>query len=144
MYSLDFLKIVELNLFLLFNMQTSSTISSNSSTLYKKLVFFSNEFPNDDLKPLFQCLHRHTKDKRFRSLSIFIEECTATLKEEASRLPCYLQDLIPRFETILSLADGDYRKGPLGAAMESVFLCVLQLGMFIGCLIQLSALHYVR
>ncbi|KAI1098430.1 putative polyketide synthase [Jackrogersella minutella] len=108
-------------------------MSSNSSTLYKKkLVFFSNEFPNDDLKDLFRRLHQHTKDKRFRSLSIFIEECTATLKDEASKLPRHLQDLIPRFETILSLADGDYRKGPLGAAMESVFLCVLQVGTIIG------------
>ncbi|KAI1380222.1 putative polyketide synthase [Hypoxylon crocopeplum] len=106
---------------------------SGSSTLYKKkLVFFSNEFPNDDLKDLFQRLHRHSKDRRFRSLAIFIEECTVTLKEEASKLPRQLQDLIPTFETVLSLADGDYRKGPLGAAMESVFLCVLQLGMIIG------------
>ncbi|KAI1079859.1 putative polyketide synthase [Whalleya microplaca] len=108
--------------------------SSDSSTLYKKkLVFFSNEFPNDDLRDLFQRLHRHAKDRRFRTLSTFIEECTVTLKEEATKLPRQLQDLIPNFETVLSLADhADFRKGALGAAMESAFLCVLQIGMIIG------------
>ena len=98
-----------------------------------KLVFFSNEFPSDDLRDLFRRLQRHSKDKRFRYLSIFIEECTAVVKEEARKLPQPIQDLIPNFSTVLTLVDhGDFRQGPLGAAIESVTLCVLEIGALIG------------
>ncbi len=99
-----------------------------------KLVFFSNEFPNDDLKDLFRRLHRHSKDRRFTLLAAFLEECTVVVREEAARLPKPLQSLIPHFDSILGLLDtgGDFRQGSLGAAMESVFLCVLELGMLIG------------
>ncbi|OCL13959.1 putative polyketide synthase [Glonium stellatum] len=98
-----------------------------------KLIFFSNEFPNDDLRDLFRRLQRHSKDTRFRHLAAFLEECTRVVKEEALKLPQQLQDLIPNFGTVLNLVDhGDFRQGPLGAAMESVTLCVLEIGMLIG------------
>jgi hypothetical protein len=98
-----------------------------------KLIFFSNEFPNDDLRDLFRRLHRHSKDRRFRLLATFLDESTQVLKEEARKLPRPLQDLIPHFQSILHLADhGDFRQGSLGAAMESALLCVLQIGMLIG------------
>ena len=47
--------------------------------------------------------------------------------------PKSLQNLIPHFGTVLALADhASFRQGPLGAAMESVILCVLEIGMLIG------------
>lgn len=101
--------------------------------LKTKIVFFSNEFPSDDLRDLFRRLHRHAKDKRFPFLAAFLEESAATIKEEASKLPRPLQDLIPSFDSVLTLADhGDFGHGPLGAAMESALLTVLEIGLFIG------------
>lgn len=112
----------------------SSTGSSDMVNDYSaKVVFFSNEFPNDDLREMFRRLYRHGKDKRFRNLALFLEECTSVVKEESLKLPQQAQDLIPPFESIAHLADhGDFRQGCLGAAMESVILCVLEVGMLIG------------
>ena len=114
---------------------TPSSYSTDMLTddLKTKLVFFGNEFPNDDLRELFRRLQRHSKDKRFPFLSLFLEECSAVIKDEAAKLPQHLQELIPPFHTVLTLADhGDFRRGPLGAAMESALLCVLEIGMLIG------------
>jgi len=118
-------------------MDTPSSESSTSTDIVNdlntKLVFFSNEFPNDDLPELFRRLQRHSKDKRFRYLAAFLEASTAVVKDEALKLPQQLQDLIPHFNTVLTLADhGDFRQGALGAAMESAILCVLEIGMLIG------------
>lgn len=115
-------------------MDTLSSCSGDMlPELKTKIVFFSNEFPSDDLRDLFRRLHRHAKDKRFSYLAAFLEESAATIKEEASRLPSPLQDLIPSFNSVLTLADhGDFRHGPLGAAMESALLTVLEIGMLIG------------
>ncbi|KAJ5834965.1 hypothetical protein N7447_000991 [Penicillium robsamsonii] len=97
------------------------------------LIFFSNEFPNDDLKDVFRRLHRHSKDRRFTLLATFLENCARVLKEETSRLPQHLRELIPPFEDLFTLVDGgQFRLGPLGASMESAFLCALQVGMIIG------------
>lgn len=98
-----------------------------------KLVFFGNEFPNDDIKVLFRLLHRHSKDRRFRLLRAFIHEATLVLKDEISKLPQTLGDQVPHFDTCMTLVEhGDFREGGLGAAMESALLVVLQLGMLIG------------
>ncbi|KAL4807182.1 hypothetical protein BDV18DRAFT_159401 [Aspergillus unguis] len=97
------------------------------------LIFFGNEFPNDDLKGLFRCLLRLSKDRRFRQLAAFLEESTLVLKKEVAALPQPLRELVPHFHTLLPLAElSDFRQGPLGAAMESALLTVLELGMFIG------------
>lgn len=97
------------------------------------LIFFGNEFPNDDLKGLLRCLPRLSRDRRFRQLATFLEESTLVLKKEVAALPQPLRDLVPHFHTLLPLADlGAFHQGPLGAAMESALLTVLELGMFIG------------
>lgn len=107
------------------------------STPYTKLVFFGNEFPNDDLKGLFRCLLQHSKDRRFRQLAAFLEESTLVLKKEVAQLPEPLKKLVPHFNTLLPLVEvGDFRQGPLGAAMESALLTVLELGMFIGYVLE--------
>src|SRR4051794_3587041 len=85
-----------------------------------KLLFFGNEFPNDDLKDLFRRLLNHSKDRRFRQLAAFLEESTLVIKDEISKLPQLVKDQVPHFDTILTLAEhGDFRECTLGAAMES-------------------------
>lgn len=60
------------------------------------------------------------------------------IQEEARRLPQHLRDLLPPFQSCLSLVDnGSFRKGPLGGALESAMLVVLELGMFIGYVVSL-------
>ncbi|KAL3457362.1 hypothetical protein BJX64DRAFT_295952 [Aspergillus heterothallicus] len=98
-----------------------------------ELIFFGNEFPNDDLKGLFRNLLRAAKDRRFRQLASFLEESTLVLKREIAALPQSLKVLVPHFHTLMPLVEvDDFRQGPLGAAMESALLTVLELGMFIG------------
>lgn len=101
-------------------------------------VWFGNEFPSDDLKDLFRRLHQHSKDRRFRLLSVFLDESTAILKEEVANLPQQLQELVPHFDTACTLAEVDFRQGALGAAMESALLTILELGMLIGYLFYSS------
>ncbi|KAJ0421806.1 hypothetical protein BJY00DRAFT_323073 [Aspergillus carlsbadensis] len=98
-----------------------------------ELVFFGNEFPNDDRKGLFRNLLRAAKDRRFRHLANFLDESTLVLKREVAALPQPLKVLVPHFHSLLPLVEvDDFRQGPLGAAMESALLTVLELGMFIG------------
>ncbi|KZF25341.1 beta-ketoacyl synthase domain-containing protein [Xylona heveae TC161] len=105
----------------------------NPEDLTTNLIYFSNDFPNDDLKDLFRRLHRHSKDRRFTLLATFLENCARVLKEETNHLPQSLRELVPPFETLFTLVDGgQFRLGPLGASMESAFLCALQVGMIIG------------
>ncbi|KAI9372093.1 hypothetical protein BJX61DRAFT_553236 [Aspergillus egyptiacus] len=98
-----------------------------------KLVYFGSEFPNDDLKGLFRCLLRHSKDRRFRQLAAFLEESTLVLKKEVRALPQSLKALVPHFHSLLPIVEvEDFRQGPLGAAIESALLTILELGMLIG------------
>jgi hypothetical protein len=117
-----------------FNMETPSSGSTDMvDDFVTKLVFFSNDFPSDDRKNLFRLLQRLSKDKRFTMLATLLENCTRVLQKENALLPQRLRDLIPPFDDILTLVDsGQFRFGPLGAAMESAFLVILQLGMLIG------------
>ncbi|KAG8527863.1 Type I Iterative PKS [Bacidia gigantensis] len=111
----------------------SSSSSEGINDFTSKLVYFSNEFPNDDLQDLFRRLQRNSKDRRFRQLSIFLDEATTVVKEEALKLPQAQQDLLPQFSSVLQLVDnGEFRQGPLGGALESALLCVLEIGMFIA------------
>ena len=98
-----------------------------------KLVYFSNEFPHDDLQNLFRELHQHSKDRRHPVLARFFEEATIAIREEIRQLPTALKALIPPFENILSFSDFvDLRKGPLGGSIDGILLCTVELGAFIG------------
>lgn len=117
-----------------------STLEKHPDNAHAKLVFFGNEFPSDDLKDLFRRLLQHSKDRRFRLLASFLDESIFVLKDEVSKLPQPLKDLVPHFDSILTLAEhGDFRQGALGAAMESALLTVLELCMFIGYVLICSA-----
>lgn len=98
-----------------------------------KLVYFSNEFPHDDLQDLLRRLHNHSKDRRHTVLSRFIDEATLAIRDEARQLPTALNALIPPFETILDFANyPELRKGPLSGSVDGVLLCVVELATFIG------------
>ena len=98
-----------------------------------KLIFFSNEFPRDDLQTLFRSLHRLSKSRDHPILAQFLEEATLALREEIRLLPSASRALIPPFETILNFADfTDLRKGPLCGSMEGILLGVLEIGTIIG------------
>ncbi|KAL8872794.1 MAG: hypothetical protein Q9174_001638 [Haloplaca sp. 1 TL-2023] len=112
-----------------------NTPSSNSSMdgSKMKLVHFSNEFPNDDLKDLYRRLHVHSKDKKHLILAAFLDEATLAIKDEVQKLPRSLKDLIPPFETILNFVEHAHlRQGPLGGSVEGSLLCVLEIATFVG------------
>ncbi|KAI0128181.1 putative polyketide synthase [Hypoxylon sp. NC0597] len=107
--------------------------SSDSEPTKMKLIYFSNEFPNDDLQKLFRRLLQRSKDRRHLYLARFIDEATLAVREEARQLPPVLQALIPPFETILDFAGfTDLRKGPLCGSIEGILLCAVELGTLIS------------
>ena len=98
-----------------------------------KLIYFSNEFPHDDLHNVFRELHRHSKDRRYSVLARFLDEATLAIREEIRQLPTALRALIPPFENILKFADfSELRIGPLCGSVEGILLCTLELGVLIG------------
>lgn len=96
-------------------------------------VYFSNEFPREDLQTLFRHLHNHSKNETHVALGRFLHEATAVVKDEIRDLPAGLQHLIPTFDTVLSWADDPtLREGRLCGAIDGVLLTVLQLALYIG------------
>ena len=97
------------------------------------LIFFSNEFPHDDLQNLFRTLHRHSKNRHHPILAHFIEEATLAIREEIRLLPSTLKASIPPFESILNFSDfADLRRGQLCGSIEGILLCVVEIGTIIG------------
>jgi hypothetical protein len=115
------------------DIMTTTPSTDGLGDLASQLLFFSNEFPNDDLKDLFRRLHTNSKGQRFRSLATFLDASSDAIHHEVAALPLHLKKLIPPFKDVLSLADNpDFRQGPVGGALESALLCILEIGMFIG------------
>ena len=97
-----------------------------------KLVYFSNEFPYDDLQTLSRELTQHSKDRQYPNLARFLEEATLAIREEVRELPADLKALIPPFESILNFPDfADLRKGPLCGSVDGIILCTIELGALI-------------
>ena len=98
-----------------------------------ELVYFSNEFPRDDLQDIFRRLHNHSKDRGYMILAQFIDEATCAIKDEVRRLPTELQQLIPPFETVMSWAENtELREGLICGSIDGVLLIVVQLATYIG------------
>jgi hypothetical protein len=98
-----------------------------------RLIYFSNEFPHDDLQTLLRGLYNHSKDKRHPNLARFLEEATSAIRDEVNKLPLEMRRLVPSFESLHTLAaDEKLRRGPLCGSIDGVLLCVLQLGIFIA------------
>ena len=99
-----------------------------------RLSYFSNEFPHDDLHSLLRKLRTHGFNTRHPILAKFMDEATRALREEVKELPTELRNLVPAFESIISLADAsELRKGPLNGSMDGVLLCLVQISAYIGC-----------
>ncbi|KAH8810943.1 putative polyketide synthase [Xylogone sp. PMI_703] len=113
---------------------TPVTNSDSDEDIRKmRLVYFSNEFPKEDLQDLFRRLHNHSKDRHYPFLAQFISEATWAIKDEVRQLPTELKQLIPPFETILSWAENpELREGLICGAVDGVLLVVVQLAAYIG------------
>ena len=111
---------------------SSGSESAGESQRFR-LVYFSNEFPHDDLHQLCRRLHVHSKNKRHVILSQFIDKATSVIRQEVRNLPAVLKDLFPPFQTVFDLADdAELRRGPMSGAIDGVLLCTVQLATFIG------------
>ncbi|KAF2993492.1 putative PKS-like protein biosynthetic cluster [Curvularia kusanoi] len=97
------------------------------------LLFFNNDLPSDNINHLYRVLHRRSAELSRPQLAYFIRLCNQAIKEEIAKLPKQWQEKVPDFVDVLSLVNDDvFRKGPLGGAMEGVFLNILQIGMILG------------
>ncbi|KAI0417496.1 putative polyketide synthase [Xylaria grammica] len=98
-----------------------------------KVIYFSNDFPNDDLQQLFRQLLHRSKDRRHPHLARFLDEATLAVRDELGHLTPALRSLIPPFGTILDFAHfTDLRKGPLCGSIDGILLCVVEIGTLIG------------
>lgn len=117
-------------------MDTPSSLSSDvMASLRGRLVLFGNDFPSDSLIDLFRRLHRWSKDKRFTVLALSLEESLAVIREEVNKLSQPVPDHVACIQNIVALVDAwePIRTTPVGGAIESALLCVLQVGILIGC-----------
>ncbi|KFZ02364.1 hypothetical protein V500_00253 [Pseudogymnoascus sp. VKM F-4518 (FW-2643)] len=106
---------------------------SDDGSRKMELVYFSNDFPKDDLPDVFRRLHNHGKDKHFPILAQFIHEATWAIKDEVRQLPTELKQLIPPFNTLLEWAENtQLREGLICGAVDGVLLVVVQLATYIG------------
>ena len=109
------------------------TPSVESDATKMKLIYFSNEFPHDDLQTVFRELYRHSKDRRYPVLARFLDEATLAIRDEIRQLPTAFRALIPPFENILSFSDfSELRTGQLCGSVEGILLCTIQVGTLIG------------
>lgn len=97
------------------------------------LIYFNNEFPSDDLSSRLRRLKSYSKHRDHPILGRFLDEATRALRQEVGDLRTELSQLVPDFESVISLAgDIQLRSGPLCGSIDGVLLCVLQLGTYIG------------
>lgn len=117
-----------------FKMSILTPATSDSLDEYSKmqLLYFSNEFPHDDLASLTRHLHVLSKQRRHPVLARFLDEATESIREEVRQLPASLRSLVTPFSVILDFVDhAELRKGPLGASVDGVLLVAVQLGTLI-------------
>lgn len=112
---------------------TPSPSSEDNFPTRTRLVYFSNEFPYDDLATLFRGLLLHSKRRDHSILALFLEEATLALRDEIQQLPAQTRALIPPFESILNFVDfTEVRHGPLSGSIDGILLCTVELGALIG------------
>ncbi|KAI1328256.1 putative polyketide synthase [Xylariaceae sp. FL0255] len=115
------------------SLTTPGTSESANDIFKMKVIYFSNEFPHDDIKDLTRRLHSHSKDRQHAILAQFLHEASQALHDEVRLLTTTLRVQVPYFETIFNLVDHvKLRQGPLGGAVDGALLCAIQLATFIG------------
>lgn len=116
-------------------METPSSLSTDTMNRFtSRLAFFGNDFPSGNIPDLFRRLHRWSKDKKFHVLALFMEESVATLIHEMNHLSQRIPSELTSAQNILGFVDGwgGTRFTPVGGAIETALLCILQLGILIG------------
>lgn len=97
-----------------------------------EVVYFSNEFPKEDLGDIFRQLHLRSKDSGHHVLARFIEEASKAVKNEVQKLPLNLRQLIPHFETVSAWSENkELREGLLCGAVDGALLVFAQLSLYI-------------
>ena len=97
-----------------------------------ELIYFSNEFPKEDLQSIFRQVHSLSKDRSHPLLARFLTEATIAVKEEIARLPSKHRQLFSPFESLLAWAeDTDLRTGILCGAVDGVLLVLTQVAAYI-------------
>lgn len=97
-----------------------------------EILFFSNEFPKDDLQDLVRRLHNRSKHSEYYALSRFIDEATSAVKKEIETLPSSLKHMIPPFESLGSWSEQkDVREGQLCGAVDGALLVFVQISIYI-------------
>ena len=97
-----------------------------------ELIYFSNEFPKEDLLGVFRQVHSLSKDRSHPLLARFLSEATIAVKEEIARLPSKHKQLFSPFENLLAWAeDTDLRAGLLCGAIDGVLLVITQLAAYL-------------
>ncbi|KAK1919829.1 Non-reducing polyketide synthase PKS8-1 [Pyrenophora teres f. teres] len=95
-------------------------------------IYFSNEFPKEDLKDVFRQLHKESKSSIHHLLARFMSEATRAVKKEIEQLPSSLKQIIPPFETLSAWAEQkELREGELCGAIDGVLLVLLQISVYI-------------
>lgn len=97
-----------------------------------EVVYFSNEFPKDDLSEIFRHLHNQSKTIEHEVLARFLRDATRAVKNEIEKLPSNLKNQIPTFETLISWVEKkELREGELCGAVDGVLLILVQLAVYI-------------
>lgn len=97
-----------------------------------EVVYFSNEFPREDLQDVFRQLHKKSKSSNHHVLARFIADATRAVKEEIEKLPTSLQNLIPVFESLSSWSENkELREGQLCGSIDGVLLVLVQISLYI-------------
>lgn len=97
-----------------------------------EVVYFSNEFPKEDLTDIFRQLHKQSKSTNHEHLARFTRDATRAIKEEIEKLPSSLKNQIPPFESLTSWSEQkELREGELCGAIDGVLLILAQLSVYI-------------
>ena len=117
------------------NMSSSSTsvaLVDDVKDVKPTILFFGNDFPHE-ASGVFRSLHRCSKDLRCSQLASFLSLSNDAIRDEVALLSRSWQKHVPPVNDFLALVnDAAFRKGPLGGAMEGVFLIVFQIGSIIA------------
>ncbi|KAK9425979.1 putative Non-reducing polyketide synthase 8 [Seiridium unicorne] len=111
---------------------TPSTSESPDNFSNMKLLYFSNEFPHDDLAGLARNLTILSKQRRHAHLARFLDNATGAVRGEVRLLPSSLRTEVPPFDSVFDFIEHtNLQKGELGASVDGVLLIVVQLGTLI-------------
>lgn len=98
------------------------------------LVLFSHELPSGEVQELIRRLHRYAKLPGYPHLARFLQDCALVLRVEIQKLPRPLQEFVPQFHDVMTLAShwDELKSSSLGGAWEGAFLCLYEIAMLVG------------